>query len=177
MQEWIVLLKAINVSGTGKLPMAALRDILSQHGFEDVRTYIQSGNIILKTALSADRVTKIIADILRDSFELERVPLLLRPKDLREAILCNPFQDDDIEPKNIHIIFSNEVLSFDSISFQQYCLAGERAELINNFFYLHTPNGAGRSKAMRAYDRYFNAQHLTARNLNSCQKILALCEV
>jgi uncharacterized protein (DUF1697 family) len=51
MATWVCLLRAVNVGGRNKVPMAQLRDVLSADGFADVRTYVQSGNVVLTSPL------------------------------------------------------------------------------------------------------------------------------
>ena len=55
---YVVLLRAVMPTGKNKVPMAQLREVLTQAGFENVRTYIQSGNVLLNTPLSAREVEK-----------------------------------------------------------------------------------------------------------------------
>ena len=56
MNNYIALLRAVNVGGTGKLPMAELRAMCESAGFRDVRTYIASGNVVLRSASTAAQV-------------------------------------------------------------------------------------------------------------------------
>ncbi len=57
---WVALLRAVNVGGTGKLPMAELRDIATTIGFEDVRTYIQSGNLLFSSDLPEEEIRVLL---------------------------------------------------------------------------------------------------------------------
>lgn len=66
MKTFIALLRAVNVAGTGKLPMDVLRSMCEQTGFANVRTYIQSGNVVFATAMPANAVQRELAARLQD---------------------------------------------------------------------------------------------------------------
>lgn len=70
MDTYVVLLRGINVGGNNRVPMAELRACLSDLGYEDVRTYIASGNVVLRAAESASAVTDQIEAALRERFQL-----------------------------------------------------------------------------------------------------------
>jgi uncharacterized protein (DUF1697 family) len=69
--SYLVLLRGINVGGRNKVPMAELRAALEQLGFENVSTYIASGNVFVDSKLSAARVAEAIEDVLPKSFKLD----------------------------------------------------------------------------------------------------------
>ncbi len=71
MNTWVILLRGINVGGKNKLPMAALRECLADLGFEDVVTYIQSGNVVLRSELGAGEIQQLIERELPKRFELD----------------------------------------------------------------------------------------------------------
>ncbi len=99
MKKYIVLLRGVNVGGTGTISMAALKAELSKVGFEDVRSYINSGNILLTSDKSGTEVTSVIASILAKKFKLDEVinkVLVLTPAKLAAVIKNKPkgFGDD-----------------------------------------------------------------------------------
>lgn len=71
MKTYVILLRGINVGGKNKVPMAQLRDYLEDLGFADVSTYINSGNVILRSAKNAGQVQKIVEDMLPQKFKLD----------------------------------------------------------------------------------------------------------
>jgi uncharacterized protein (DUF1697 family) len=173
-QTWIALLRGVNVGGTGKLPMADFRAALSAAGFGNVRSYIQSGNIILESELDHETIENRIKLVLQEEFGLDR-PVLLRSVDqLRTALADNPFPQAEADPKTLHIMFLSGKVSLDEEALRAICDKGEAFSLTDQAFYLFTPNGFGRSKAAEKLERFLKAEAITARNLNSCQKILAL---
>lgn len=71
MTEYAVLLRGINVGGKNKVPMAELKKRLDAHGFEAVGTYVQSGNVILRSDLGADAVARSIEQLMPTAFQLD----------------------------------------------------------------------------------------------------------
>lgn len=171
---WLVFLRAVNVSGTGRLPMAELREALEHCGFKNVKTYIQTGNIFVSTPLSRAEVEAKVEDVLVQNFALQRAALAITPHDLDVVLDGNPFPQAIDTPQKIHILFLKKMTNFDADVFHNLCNNGEEFELKDQVLYLYTPNGAGRSKALAQYDKAFVAEAITARNLNSCLKIAAL---
>lgn len=70
MKRYLVLLRGINVGGKNKVPMAELRSLLERLGYEDVRTYIASGNALVSTTRSAGAVAEQIEEALPQHFDL-----------------------------------------------------------------------------------------------------------
>lgn len=174
MQKWLVLLRAVNVSGTGKLPMAELRRVMAAQGFADVATYIQTGNILVTTDLTRAALEAKVEDILRRHFDLDRPAMAISVDELDAALANNPYPQAAAAPTTLHLVFLKGLRGFDATTFAPYCDNGEEVALIDDVFYLYTPNGAGKSKAANRYERHIDADAVTARNLNSCTKILAL---
>ena len=87
----IALLRAVNVGGTGKLPMAALRAMAEELGFTQVRSYIASGNLLLQSPMSATEVRVALeARLLR--FAGKPVGVVVRsPANLAAVLAANPF--------------------------------------------------------------------------------------
>ena len=71
MASWLVLLRGINVGGKNKVPMAELRAALEDAGFDHVRTYIASGNVVLDSTLSAAKIAEKIEAVLPKAFKLD----------------------------------------------------------------------------------------------------------
>lgn len=173
---WLVLLRAVNIGGRGKLPMAELRKVLSDSGFRDVKTYIQTGNILVSTPLSRSQVESRVEEILIEHFDLSRPALALTYEELDLALNNNPFPEADEIPQRLHLMFLKGSVRFDPEAFEVLCDNGEQFALIDKVFYLYTPNGAAKSKAANRYEKFVNCDMITARNLNSCKKILALAK-
>jgi uncharacterized protein (DUF1697 family) len=86
----VVLLRGINLGKRNRVPMAELRDALEQEGFEDVATYLQSGNVLLSSRLGRTKVTAQVAALIRERFGVD-IPIVLRTRDELAAVVeLNP---------------------------------------------------------------------------------------
>jgi uncharacterized protein (DUF1697 family) len=71
MSRYVILLRGINVGGKNKIPMAALKSCLEEQGFEDIVTYIQSGNVVLRSTLDAKSISAEIEAALLENFKVD----------------------------------------------------------------------------------------------------------
>ena len=103
---FIVILRGINVSGKNKLPMQDLRDLLGGLGFENIQTYIQSGNVVLSSNADKTTIAKKIKEGIKSQFDYE-VPVLVKTiEGWEKAIENNPYKE--VEPKQQYFTFLSE---------------------------------------------------------------------
>lgn len=100
------LLRAVNLGAHNKVPMPALREHLAEVGFDDVRTYVQSGNIVTRSAhRSAAEVGKLVAAVVKDNFGVDTIVVVRSPKQLSAILDWNPFPDaTEREPKWVQVV-------------------------------------------------------------------------
>lgn len=172
MNTWIALLRGVNVGGKHIVPMKELRTLLSENGFENVQTYIQSGNIVYrKKSPSGDQ----LASLVDTQFGFRPAVFTLSIDALRDAAANNPFHTDI--GKTVHFTFiEGDTSSMDSELLESLKAPSEQYALNGQVFYLHAPDGIGRSKLVAKIDRIFKGCTLTARNLNTINKLLAMIE-
>ena len=172
MRTWIALLRGINVGGKHIVPMKELRELLTANGFVDVQTYIQSGNIVYRRA---DSGGSRIADIIEKQHGFRPAVFTLDVEEFRMAAANNPF-DTDVG-KAVHFTFiEGDPNTADFELMDSLKAPSEQYQIIGNVFYLHAPDGIGRSKLVGKIDRVFKGCTLTARNLNTINKLLQLTE-
>jgi uncharacterized protein (DUF1697 family) len=95
MAEWACLLRAINLGARNKVAMPQLRKALVADGFENVRTYVQSGNIVLRSGhRSPDRVASAVRSLVKAEFGVDTPTLVRTPRQIRDIIAWCPFPDD-----------------------------------------------------------------------------------
>ena len=107
MPTWVSLLRAINLGKRNQVPMPALREALAKAGFSDVRTYVQSGNVVARSPHRAPaKVAERITALVKDEFGLD-VPVIVRaPDQLDHVIAANPYPVAAQERPNIlHVMF------------------------------------------------------------------------
>lgn len=165
MDQWVILLRGINVGGHGKLPMADLRALLMEQGAKDVATYIQSGNVVARGARPDPAA---LMDKIEARFGFRRDCLVLGADEFRAVIAACPFVP--AEGKHLHIWFTGPLAAPDLS--RALALAGpdEALHIGPRAVYLHAPGGIGRSKLAEALPKHLPPE-ATARNWNTVLKL------
>ena len=167
MTRWIALLRGVNVGGHGKLPMADLRRSLSEAGFGNPRTYIQSGNIVFDSEATDDLPGRI-GDLIARGFDLRPTVFVLSRAALDTAIARCPF---GTEPSNrVHLWFLSGPAQPDTGRLAHLAAPSETWRLEDSVLYLSAPDGIGRSRFAAGAEAALGIP-ATARNLRT---VLAL---
>jgi len=170
MKTYIIFLRGINVGGRNLLPMKALVALLEKKGFKDVKTYIQSGNIILR---NESRPETDVSSLIESEFKFKPETLTLEKSELDTAIKLNPYSAT--ENKLIHFWFCKKPPHPDIGKLKAFALESEAYQLIQNVFYLHAPNGIGRSKLAAKVETCLGVP-TTTRNLNTVLKVQKIAQ-
>ena len=164
--SYVALLRAVNVGGTGKLPMADLRKLAEEAGFGEVRTYIASGNLLLASDLSERQVKKTLEDALR-AYAGRTIEVIVRTaREMRAVELANPFKS--VAYNRIGVLFLDHPMPRESIR-QAKGVRNEEIEIGKREVYVHYPDGMGKSKLSIPAAKYG-----TNRNLNTVSKLADL---
>ncbi len=177
MKTYIALFRGINVGGKHILPMPALVAIFESLGLGNVKTYIQSGNAVFRS--HAENVgllsSRIVAEInQRHGFE----PLLrvLELAELERAVRANPYPDAEIQPNSLHLNFLlSAPANSDLAALAAIKKDNERFSLIDRVFYLHAPEGIGRSKLAAQAEKRLGVA-MTGRNWRTVCKLIELAK-
>mgnify|MGYP005815571153 FL=1 len=174
MKTYIALLKGINVGGHKKVPMAELRELLSKSGFENVQTYIQSGNVILQSNKSD--ISEIESDIeksIEDYFGFEVSVLVKTRQELQRVFDDFPFAKD--KKKASYFMMLHDCPSDDLVKeASEKVYEGEEYKIINDCIYYYFEKGLGKAKFnVNFFERKFKT-FATARNYNTMVKLLSL---
>jgi uncharacterized protein (DUF1697 family) len=166
MNNYIALLRAVNVGGTGKLPMADLRAMCESAGFQDVRTYIASGNVVLRSASIAAQVkASLEASLMR--YAGKPVGVLVRTGAEMAAVLAaNPFPK--AAPNRVVAIFLDNAPPTDALTTLSH-QDGEEVVLGRRELYVHYGEGMADSKL-----RIPAAKTGTGRNMNTVARLAAM---
>ena len=177
MTTYIALFRGINVGGKNSLPMQRLKDILGQLGCRQVKTYIQSGNVVFQHA-EVDReqfAGQIGAEIEKEHGFRPQV-LLLPVDDFEQAVALNPFPEAVDEPKTLHVSFlAEEPENPDLAGLEGVKTESERFTLTGRLFYLHAPDGIGRSKLAARIEKSLGVP-ATDRNWRTVLKVLEMAQ-
>ena len=113
----IALLRGINVGGRHKLPMKTLVEIFDEAGCTDVKTYIQSGNVVYGAEPElAARIPAVVKASIRERCGFE-VPVVTRTaEDLRGVVAGNPFLREGVDEKTLHVAFLADLPAEDAVA-------------------------------------------------------------
>jgi uncharacterized protein (DUF1697 family) len=167
MTVFVALLRAVNVGGTGKLPMKDLSKLCTDLDFRDVRTYIQTGNVVFKSPLSAVRVRASLEKSLTAHMGKKIDVVVRNAAELRRVLESNPFPT--AEPARVAVVFCSvpvDKKAFDAV----VAPGGEQVVAGGCEFYVHYPDGMGRSKLKLPRIEGF----ATMRNINTVAKLVAM---
>jgi uncharacterized protein (DUF1697 family) len=158
------------------LPMKELVALLEKLGAQDVKTYIQSGNVVFRTKKKASQISNEIGAEIKRRRGFEPRVLLLEIAELEKAIAENPFPEAESEPNTLHVAFLASVPANPNLkALESLKTASERFLLKHNVFYLHAPDGIGRSKLAANAERLLGVS-MTDRNWRTVCKIGAMAK-
>jgi uncharacterized protein (DUF1697 family) len=162
----VLLLRAVNVGGTGKLPMADLQRLCEKAGFRRVRTYIASGNVVAEwDAGEAEAKAALEAEL--EAYAGKRVGVVVRTAaEMSEVVASNPFPDR--AANRTVAIFLDAAPATDALS-EIKGQANEEIRLCAREIYVHYPDGIGRSKLLIPA-----ARNGTARNMATVARLAAM---
>jgi len=177
MGRRVVLLRGINLGPNRRVPMAELRELFATADFADVRTYVQSGNVVLSSDAPpqelADQSERLIAE--RFGFD---VPVVVRTRDeLADVVARNPFRDVAEDPKRYQVSFLSAELDNEVISrLAELALPSERLVAHGRELYGWHPDGVARSKLWAKLASPALGVKATARNWKTVETLLAMAD-
>ncbi len=172
----IALLRGINVGGKNKLPMKDLAELFREAGCEDVRTYIQSGNVLFRAeATLADAIPSLISASIEERFGY-RVPVVMRTAaDLRAIVEANPFAESGAEASKLLVLFLADQPDPAHVgALDRNRSPGDEYAVVGREVFLHCPNGFARSKLTNSYFDSALSTTSTGRNWKTVGKLLEL---
>lgn len=175
MKTYIALFRGVNVGGSNMLPMKSLKALTEACGCGGVQTYIQSGNVVFRSAVSDPmRLAKRLSAAVSRSHGFEPRVLVLTCEDLERAATGNPFPEAAVNPKSVHLFFLSETPEKPDVKALEIIKArSERFALKGRVFYLHTPDGFGTSKLAARAEKLLGVA-ATARNWRTVTVLLGM---
>lgn len=175
MTVYVVLFRG--VGGATQLPVKPLKAALEAAGFENVATYINSGNAVVKSRMKADGVVSKIAAISKAEFGFDKDVHAVTAADWRKLIDDNPFPDATSEDRFLHAAVLADAPPAGALEkLRTFAKGDERIEIVGHVAYLHTPHGFGTSKLAEKFDKGIGVAN-TARNWNSVLKLMELADL
>ncbi len=175
-ETFAALLRGINVGGARKLSMAELRSLLTAGGYDDVVTYIQSGNAVFRSAGGeASETARGIESAIAGAFGLDVTVLLRTGAELDAIASGNPFLGRGPDFSRLHVVFLREPPAPDRIArLDPTRSPGDEFHVGEREVYLRLPAGAGRTKLTLAYFERTLGVEGTARNWNTLLELREL---
>lgn len=170
----IAFLRGINVSGHNKIKMSDLKNALENSGFIDVTTYIQSGNLVLKSTIDPSHVAEKVEAVIEEEFGFE-VPVLISTAEEVESILKkNPFFKET-ETKNLYFALPFSKPDKDLMAnLDPEAYPNEEFHISENCIYLNCKLGAGKAKLNNNLIERKLKLTATTRNRRTLQKLVEL---
>ncbi|MBI9115679.1 DUF1697 domain-containing protein [Sanguibacter suaedae] len=165
----VALLRAVNVGGTGRLAMADLRTLCTRLGYEDVRTYIQSGNLVLRTDDPPATVRQDLETALREHLGAPVDVVVRTGNELRALADAIPFPDAD--GARVSVLVGNDPVPRADVE-AVVSPDGEEVVCGEREVYVHYPNGMGRSRLRLPS----TLGVVTARNMNTIRRLVGMVD-
>jgi uncharacterized protein (DUF1697 family) len=173
---YLALLRGVNVGGKNKLPMKDLAAMFVEAGCADVRTFIQSGNVVFKASASlSKKIPSLITAQIASRFG-HKVPVVLRTADqLGDVVSRNPFLEIGAAEETLHVVFLADLPSPGAVaSLDPDRSPGDTYLVRGQDIYLRLPNGTADSRLTNAYFDSKLATISTGRNWRTVNKLLDL---
>ncbi len=148
MARQVLLMRGINIGSANRIAMPALRGALADAGFGEVRTYVQSGNVVLESEREPAEVVDSVSRVLLERFGLDIQVVVRTADELVEVVARNPFDEEAaINPKALQVTFRGDVVQPDVITaLQERAVPSEKVAAIGREIYSWHPDGIARSK-------------------------------
>jgi len=175
--QHILLLRGINLAGRNRIAMAVLRDVLTAAGFGDVRTYLQSGNIVLASTAKADDVVREAKRLIAKEFDLDIAVVVRTRSQLAKVVELNPLEQLATNPKRYQVSFLDAKPTRDVIRrVEEAAVPPERVVASGREIYAWHPEGIGRSQLWTLLAGQRLGVTATARNWTTVTNLLSLAQ-
>ena len=178
MTVFIALLRGINVGGQKRIAMTDLTQLFTSLGLNNVRTYLQSGNVLFESQDGdPGRLSAMISENISAKFGFS-VNVILRTSDeLRRIILANPFAKEGLDADKYHVTFLSDIPSEE---FPKSTMKGkdvpDRYVIIGREVYLFCPDGYGRTKFSNTFFEKKLGVFSTTRNWKTVNALAEMAE-
>ncbi len=177
-RTYIVLLRGVMPSGKNHIPkMSLLREVLEKDGFEGVKTYIQSGNIVLRPALSSEETGEKVCSLIRENIGADLSVVVKTAEEIRQVLEGNPFVAEKYDMGRLFFTLYNDAL--DRAKAQELAdqdFGEEEFAYTDHAMYMYLPRDASRSKLSNNFLERKLKITTTTRNLNTLKRLLKMAD-
>ncbi len=176
MQQYIVFLRAVNVSGKHIIKMQELKAALQAAGFEEVQSYIQSGNLVLQSGLKSPEVSRQIKELIAAKFQLD-IEVFVKSRDVLQQALEHCPYGAECPPNRVFITLLDR--KPDAALLKALQAVDHKEEVFSvweDVLYFYLPEGMAKAKMGNPYFEGKLKLKATGRNVNTVRKMLELAE-
>lgn len=154
MTAYVALLRGVNVGGNNKVPMATLRELCEGIGGSDVRTYVQSGNVVFgATRRSTAAVAAALEAAIATALGLTITVVVRTAAEMTAVVAAMPFPTDGVDPTTLHVGFLRDAPTAEAVAaLAATSFPPNEYTVIGREVHLRTPDGLGRTK-LPTFDR------------------------
>ena len=176
MKTHLALLRGINVSGHNMMKMEALKNMLENIGFTNIRTYLQSGNVFVDSEEDASKVGFMIKQEIFKVFGHEVPVIVITKEDLELCFKNSPYlKEKDLDTKKLYVAFVSTVLKSENINDLKISqFKPDEASIDGNRIFIKYAVGAGKTRFDQKYIEKKLNLTATIRNWNTVTNLLAM---
>ena len=178
MPTYVALLRGINIGPHKRVKMDDLRKSFEDQGFEQVKTYIQSGNVVFKAGKnSSPALGKKIEERIVSDFGFSASVIVRTSDDLGKTVNANPFlKQRGVDPEKLHVTFLSDVPAAAALrKLAEYTVAPDQSRCLGKEIYLHLPNGFSGSSLWKVPWEKALGVVTTTRNWRTVNTIYQMC--
>jgi uncharacterized protein (DUF1697 family) len=173
--QHILLLRGINLAGRNRIAMPALRDVLTEAGFGDVRTYLQSGNVVLSSTTKADAVLRKVKRLIAEEFDLDIAVVARTRAQIAQVVKRNPLGQVATNPKLYQVSFLEARPTRELIQrIEAAATPREKVVAVGREVYAWHPEGVARSRLWTLLAGQQLGVTATSRNWTTVTNLLEL---
>ena len=175
MTRIVALLRGINLGRTNRIGMADLRELLAEIGFDDARTHLQSGNVVLTAGQPPDTVARAIGAGIEERFGIAVDVIVRTGEELAGVVEANPLGDVATDGSKHFVVFlaaEPERAALDALAERDF--APDEFRAAGRELYVWCPQGMRDSALMKALGKRPWGPAATVRNWNTVTKVLAM---
>lgn len=173
MESYIALLRGINVSGQKKIKMQDLKVHLTEIGLNNVKSYIQSGNLIIQSEKTAEILTALIEDKIEKEYGFNVPVTILTQKELEDVIENNPFTNKNTKFLNVSFLFEQPEEEHIK-ALKSYDFDPDEFRINGKQIYIYCPTGNGKTKLNNNFFEKKLKLKATSRNWNTLNELKRL---
>ncbi|MGH2959135.1 MAG: DUF1697 domain-containing protein [Solirubrobacterales bacterium] len=176
MARFAALLRGVNVGPTTKVPMAELREVIEELGGTDVKTLLNSGNVVFQLHASPKVIDDMVSEAVSKRFGFQ-IDVVCRTKKQLESVLAHdPLGDVATDDSKYLILFLPKPPKAAAVKpvLAAEHPGGEQCALKGREFYIWTPNGVSKSKSAEAFGKSKAVDFATGRNVRTLKKLIEI---